>query len=461
MSAKRKILVFALPIILGMTLAPLACAGGAYSTVAGGLGNTANGDYSSVGGGYENSANYNFSSIGGGVQNSANAYYSEIAGGFGNQTGGKYSSVGGGQENFAHGGVSTVAGGALNLTDGYGSIIAGGLQNYTSTTASSIGGGYQNQALGEGSTVSGGQFNLAVGRNAAVSGGLSNYAGGDFSWAGGLGSKVRNASESSTKGGDHGTFIWADDAGYPFSSTGPSQFLVRAAGGFALNGPPVAPANMTIAGDSVGADTPGTLFLHQGNNDAGTLLSSYGAAGKNDAWFAIGQYNGTFTSQPRLTLNGAGDLTVTANAYKPGGGSWAASSDQRLKKNVQSIEHPLDRLLALRGVTFEYKKQDSAMHPLGSFTGFIAQEVEPLFPRWIGHDPDGYLTVGPQGFEALTVEALRELKTQNEKRVADLEHDNSELRAQMIALKEGYDALHKEIAALASTQAAGSIAQAH
>ena len=44
----------------------------------------------------------------------------------------------------------------------------------------------------------------------------------------------------------------------------------------------------------------------------------------------------------------------------------------------------------------------------------IAQEVEKVFPQWVGGDEHGYKTLGFSGFEALTVESLRELQSQIE-----------------------------------------------
>gem|GEM_PF-4431006 len=102
------------------------------------------------------------------------------------------------------------------------------------------------------------------------------------------------------------------------------------------------------------------------------------------------------------------------SAAKPNGGSWTASSDIRLKTNIKPIDKPLDKILALKGVSFQWK--DPAAH--GNLTlprlGLIAQDVEPIFPEWVGTDPQGYKTLTIFGFEALTVEAIRELKRENE-----------------------------------------------
>jgi endosialidase-like protein len=48
----------------------------------------------------------------------------------------------------------------------------------------------------------------------------------------------------------------------------------------------------------------------------------------------------------------------------------------------------------------------------GPQTGLIAQEVEKVFPDWVSSDPEGYKELTIRGFEALTIEALRELKNE-------------------------------------------------
>ena len=105
-----------------------------------------------------------------------------------------------------------------------------------------------------------------------------------------------------------------------------------------------------------------------------------------------------------------GDLTVTGTARKPGGGAWTNSCDQRLKKGIQPVINALDRLLGLRGVTFEWKEPERYGNLVGQQTGLVAQDVEKVFPEWVATGPDGFKEVSIRGFEALTIEALRELK---------------------------------------------------
>jgi len=118
-------------------------------------------------------------------------------------------------------------------------------------------------------------------------------------------------------------------------------------------------------------------------------------------------------------------------ALKSGGGSWSTLSDARKKKNVQPLEGSLGQLLALRGTTFDYIDPTEAGCASGTQTGFLAQEVEKVIPEWVHELPSGtkYLTI--TGFEARTVEALRELDTNNKALAAE----NEALRARVAQLE--------------------------
>ncbi len=142
------------------------------------------------------------------------------------------------------------------------------------------------------------------------------------------------------------------------------------------------------------------------------------------------------------------DLHVNSSAGKPGGGSWSNSSDIRLKKNIEPLQGSLDQLLSLRGVTFEYI-DPQAIHELeGTRIGMIAQEVERVFPDWVGQRNDGYKTVTYRGFEALTVEALRDLREEKDSRFHEQEARIKALEAENAALSARLDALESLLGTL-------------
>jgi hypothetical protein len=79
-------------------------------------------------------------------------------------------------------------------------------------------------------------------------------------------------------------------------------------------------------------------------------------------------------------------------------------------------------------VSFEYL-DPAAIHELpGTRIGMVAQEVEQVFPDWVSEGRDGYRHLTFRGFEALAVEAFRDLKS-----ALDAQRAASEAQARRIA----------------------------
>ena len=103
-------------------------------------------------------------------------------------------------------------------------------------------------------------------------------------------------------------------------------------------------------------------------------------------------------------------------------GSWITNSDFRLKRDIDYwSHHVLDDVLALRPASYRYV--DNA--PGGRKAhGFIAQEVEKLFPELVKSSDDGYLKLSYADFSVLAIKAIQELhaeKTVLEDKVTTLE----------------------------------------
>ncbi len=130
-------------------------------------------------------------------------------------------------------------------------------------------------------------------------------------------------------------------------------------------------------------------------------------------------------------LNGFYKLVVNGPAAKPSGGSWSSLSDARVKKNVEPLSGALSRLLSLRGVTFEFNEEGlrTGLALPGRHVGFIAQEVESVFPEWVGQAGDGYKVISEYGTTALLVESLRELRAEKDKEIAELRQRLMKLEA--------------------------------
>lgn len=126
------------------------------------------------------------------------------------------------------------------------------------------------------------------------------------------------------------------------------------------------------------------------------------------------------------------DLIVDNEALKPGGGPWGMFSDKRLKKDVKALSGTLDKLLRLRGVTYQWKQPEKFGNLTGTQIGLIADDVKEVFPDWVGTDSTGLKTLTIRGFEALTVEALREVQQTND----ELKNINREFERRLSTLEK-------------------------
>jgi hypothetical protein len=160
------------------------------------------------------------------------------------------------------------------------------------------------------------------------------------------------------------------------------------------------------------------LVADNGGNGTGLYARSHGGN--------AGYFQGNVFINGNANVNGA--LTFSSCP--------SCTSDVRLKKNVAPLTGALDQLLKLKGVTFEWKEPSEHEHEagrgLGTQTGFIAQDVEKVFPNWVKQEgytaPDGqkYRTLELRQIEALEVESIRALKAENDA-----------LTARVRALEEG------------------------
>ena len=137
---------------------------------------------------------------------------------------------------------------------------------------------------------------------------------------------------------------------------------------------------------------------YQGRQGTTGAQGAQGAQGAPGSGVAAGsdtqvQYNssGNFAGSSNLTFDGTNLVC---------GGTVTSNSDEKLKTNITDIDNPLEKVLGLRGVEFDYL--DSGKHSIG----FIAQEVEKVLPDLVfGDDPK---SVAYQNFVALLVEAVKE-----------------------------------------------------
>jgi hypothetical protein len=131
---------------------------------------------------------------------------------------------------------------------------------------------------------------------------------------------------------------------------------------------------------------------------------------------------------------------AVGDAYKAGGGPWADSSDERIKRVLGKYKHGLDQILALNPVRFVYKGNDTTELPSGAqapftnsahraaattgkeFIGLIAQEAEGPMPEMVstqqayldGVRVDDLRMLDPSPLVFALINAVKELTALNE-----------------------------------------------
>lgn len=354
--------------------------------------------------------------------------------------------------NYAVGIGSTVSGGGASA-NGSGQISTSN-RNRAFGDFSTVGGGIGNAVSGFGSTVIGGDGNAATGSYSTVEGGQGNCAGGDFSWVGGNNAKTRPYNSQNPMGacigvpnspiGDSGTFVWADDQGPTFTSTNRRQFLVRAENGMAINtNIPTTGAALTVNGN---ISVPASGEMTFGNITRQMLNlwgpNGYGIGVQNSrlyfrtggtggfSWFEGGVHDNAIDGPGaggtlRMRLSNTGQLQTTT-------GTISTLSDARLKDHVADYTRALDQINALRPVSYHYRDAgNAAFQAEGTHLGFIAQEVEQVFPQWVSQGEDGYLMLSMRGFEAVAVRGMQELSAEN----SALSEKNSLLQSKLEQLQ--------------------------
>lgn len=131
----------------------------------------------------------------------------------------------------------------------------------------------------------------------------------------------------------------------------------------------------------------------------------------------------------RMTITSAGDIGIGTSApggqfelslnegRKPTSNTWTIPSDARLK-NVDGIyQKGLTEILQLKPIRYHYKNTDKKSFESEVLEkeayGFLAQEVQQIFPEAVGTDADGYLNFDLHPILVAYANAFKELNVKN------------------------------------------------
>lgn len=208
-------------------------------------------------------------------------------------------------------------------------------------------------------------------------------------------------------------------------------------------------------------------FFERSDHHTGHLVGSYNSVGanstKSNPIYTIGS-NYNPTDAAISGMYGIGYSHVNAS-FLPFSGGWGmyvaadgdarvwlsgssghvyatgdvrtAASDARLKTNVQEIPDAVEKVKAIRGVTFDWVddiESEYDFHPMDKHDiGVIAQEVEAVLPELVDEAPfngsytektgkdHGFRTVRYDRMVALLIEAVKEQQTQIDALTAQIE----------------------------------------
>lgn len=128
--------------------------------------------------------------------------------------------------------------------------------------------------------------------------------------------------------------------------------------------------------------------------------------------------------------NGGGDFNFGYNgtriSYITSAGTYTQVSDRRLKENIVPMGGVLEKVLSLRPVEYNYNFLDNA--PLTK--GFIAQEVQEVFPEMVSVSEDTKMLALP--YDEFSVIAVKAIQEQQE----IIEKQQEEINALKASIKE-------------------------
>lgn len=255
---------------------------------------------------------------------------------------------------------------AIHRYDDAGAFIDKIVSINRSTGSLKIGTGQQNITLGGAKAAS-----LQLSKKDGAAGSQNNITGttnGAIRWNIRIGDA---AQETGANAGSNFVVARYDDGG---NTLGDVLTAVRATGA------------TTIQSDAATKDT--LTLIGGGTQGANLVLHNTGWGSRSLRVNATGQLtfiNAAYNTETHSFDNG-GSMTIINQAYKPGGGVWADSSDERVKDNIEDYTAGLAEILALRPKKWNFKAETGRDTSI-TYYGLIAQGAEGPMPEMVKSGP--------------------------------------------------------------------------
>jgi len=148
-------------------------------------------------------------------------------------------------------------------------------------------------------------------------------------------------------------------------------------------------------------------FLSRGGWQTGSEWTKDEFLKDNTTMYVGSSYVGINTIKAKHALDVHGNIGVNGVYHV---------SDKRWKKDIIPLENSLEKVSKLQGVAYKWNTENYPDMNFDAEThlGFIAQEVEPVIPELVSTDDEGYKSVSYENVTAVLVEAVKELKAQND-----------------------------------------------
>ena len=195
-------------------------------------------------------------------------------------------------------------------------------------------------------------------------------------------------------------------------------------------------------GGSVGVNTENPrrqLHLKQKSAGGAGLVLEANEGNVTSTWEIIALANNGKTDDLSFFYNGS------PRSYIEGtDGSYKTYSDRTLKKDIRPIGSVLGKVTELR--PSEYRFKDAPNQSPKSY-GFIAQEVEALFPELVT-EKDGKKSLNYSDFAVLAIQAIKEQQHQMDdlkRQLAEQQDSNQHYRGQVERLESGLTRLSERL----------------
>ena len=225
------------------------------------------------------------------------------------------------------------------------------------------------------------------------------------------------------------------DITLPATSSGHFSGSFEGDGGQLTNVAPIGGTNITVTGTTVNLDDSITLtgitatsasfvlqtyessstIIHSGSNVfgdentdtqqfTGSLLISGSGVGAGSSIITTGSVNISGSLGVGTAASGVVGAILATNDVVA-----FASSDERLKENVEVIGSAVEKVEAINGVSFDWIPMEGVHIHSGHDVGVIAQEVEKVLPELVTTRDNGYKAVKYDKLTAVLIQAVKEL----------------------------------------------------